>query len=223
MYTVLICDDQPDIVDALKIYLEPEGYNLLTALNGADALEIVRSRDVHLILLDIMMPGMDGIAVTAKIREFSNVPIILLTAKSETRDKVLGLNVGADDYITKPFGMMEMVSRVKAVMRRTTPEQPARQLRLGQLVLDLSQHTVDLAGRRVPLTYKEYELLKLFLSHPGVAFSRDQLLRDIWNTEFAMETRTVDMHIRTLRQKLGEYGQQIETVRGVGYRLEEKV
>ena len=146
----------------------------------------------------------------------------MATAKGSEYDKVQSLDLGADDYLVKPFGMMEMVSRVKAVLRRSQPRKNDRLLRLDELVLDLEQHTVSVAGERIALTYKEYELLKLFLSQPGVAFTREQLLQKVWNTDYISESRTVDMHIRTLRQKLGSYGNIIETVRNVGYRLEGK-
>ena len=145
----------------------------------------------------------------------------MATAKGTEFDKVHSLDLGADDYITKPFGMMEMVSRVKAVLRRAQPKTAPSLLKLEDLVLDEGRHTVTIGDQRIALTYKEFALLRLFLSHPGMAFSRDQLLQTVWNTDYA-ETRTVDMHIRTLRQKLGDYGQYIETIRGVGYRLEEK-
>ena len=151
---------------------------------------------------------------------YRDISVIMATARSTEFDKVQSLDLGADDYITKPFGMMEMVSRVKAVLRRSQPKQTAALLKLDGLTLDENQHTVTIDGQRITLTYKEYELLRLFLSHPGMAFSREQLLQTVWNTDYAVETRTVDMHIRTLRQKLGDYGRYIETIRGVGYRLE---
>ena len=176
-----------------------------------------------LVLLDVMLPGEDGVTILGKMKadeRYSRIPVIMATARGTEFDKVQSLDLGADDYITKPFGMMEMISRVKAVLRRTKPFASGKQLTLGELTVNLDRHTVTLAGERIQLTYKEYELLKLFLSHPGTAFSREQLLHIVWNTDYAMETRTVDMHIRTLRQKLGAYGQHIETVRGVGYRLE---
>ena len=172
-----------------------------------------------------MLPGEDGVAILKRLRSderYREIPVIMATAKGTEFDKVQSLDFGADDYITKPFGMMEMVSRVKAVLRRSQPKQSAPLLNLKGLTLDENQHTVTIDDQRVVLTYKEYELLRLFLSHPGMAFSREQLLQTVWNTEYAVETRTVDMHIRTLRQKLGEYGRYIETIRGVGYRLEDK-
>ena len=221
MYNILICDDEKDIVSALKIYLKTSGYNIYEAYNGKEALEQIKEHDIHLVLMDIMMPEMDGITAMLKIREETNLPVILLTAKSEDTDKILGLEVGADDYITKPFEPTELVARVEAVLRRCGTKS-ASQFRCGGLVLDEESHTVTADGESVALTYKEFELLRLFLSHPGTAFSRDQLMADVWGTDYCGETRTVDMHIRTLRQKLGAYGEKIETVRGVGYRMEGK-
>ena len=179
----------------------------------------------ELILLDVMLPGEDGVSILRRLRadeRYRDIPIIMATAKGTEFDKVQSLDMGADDYITKPFGMMEMISRVKAVLRRVRPKQPDTVLKLKGLELDEMRHIVTADGQRIELTFKEFELLRLFLSHPGMAFDRDNLLRTVWNTDSAVETRTVDMHIRTLRQKLGRYGQYIETVRGVGYRLEEK-
>lgn len=179
----------------------------------------------ELILLDVMLPGEDGVSILRRLRadeRYRDIPVIMATAKGTEFDKVQSLDMGADDYITKPFGMMEMISRVKAVLRRVRPKQPGSVLKLKGLELDEMRHIVTADGQRIELTFKEFELLRLFLSHPGMAFDRDNLLRTVWNTDSAVETRTVDMHIRTLRQKLGRYGQYIETVRGVGYRLEEK-
>ena len=179
----------------------------------------------ELILLDVMLPGEDGVSILRRLRadeRYRDIPVIMATAKGTEFDKVQSLDMGADDYITKPFGMMEMISRVKAVLRRARPKQPDTVLKLKGLELDEMRHIVTVDGQRIELTFKEFELLRLFLSHPGMAFDRDNLLRTVWNTDSAVETRTVDMHIRTLRQKLGRYGQYIETVRGVGYRLEEK-
>lgn len=179
----------------------------------------------ELILLDVMLPGEDGVSILRRLRadeRYRDIPVIMATAKGTEFDKVQSLDMGADDYITKPFGMMEMISRVKAVLRRVRPKQPDTVLKLKGLELDEMRHIVTADGQRIELTLKEFELLRLFLSHPGMAFDRDNLLRTVWNTDSAVETRTVDMHIRTLRQKLGRYGQYIETVRGVGYRLEEK-
>ena len=217
---ILLVDDDPNISRLVQLYLEKEGFEVKCADRGDDALAQFRRTPPDLMLLDVMLPGMDGWQVLKAVRKTSSIPIIMLTAKDETFDKVLGLELGADDYITKPFDSKELVARVKAVLRRSQPKQAPSSLKLKGLTLDESQHTVTIDGERVVLTYKEYELLRLFLSHPGMAFSREQLLQTVWNTDYAVETRTVDMHIRTLRQKLGDYGRYIETIRGVGYRLE---
>ena len=172
MYNVLICDDQPDIVNALKIYLTPEGYNLFEAFTGTEALELVKNNAIPLILLDVMMPSMDGITATSRIREFSNVPIILLTAKSETEDKVLGLNVGADDYITKPFVPVEVLARVRSQLRRydqlgSRPPENSGEIVIGGIVLDDRTKTVTVEGELVSLTPTEYAILHLLMANPG--------------------------------------------------------
>ena len=177
----------------------------------------------ELVVLDVMLPGKDGVTLLRMMKEqdrFRDIPVIMATAKGTEYDKIQSLDLGADDYLVKPFGIMEMVSRVKAVLRRCRPTKQANLLKLDGLVLNPGEHTVSIDGVRVILTYKEYELLRLLLSRPGIAFTREQLLSSVWDTEYLGETRTVDMHIRTLRQKLGNYGHIIETVRNVGYRLE---
>ena len=176
-----------------------------------------------LIILDIMLPGEDGVELLKFLKgnpDTCRIPVIMATAKGMEYDKVQGLDLGADDYLVKPFGMMEMVSRVKAVLRRCKPTEVDRLLKAGKLVVNLDEHTVAIDRERIQLTLKEFELLRLFLSRPGIAFTRDQLFGLIWGADYVGETRTVDMHIRTLRMKLGDYGKMIETVRGVGYRLE---
>ena len=178
-----------------------------------------------MVVLDVMLPGKDGVSLLKLMKgseEFQDIPVIMATAKGSEYDKIQSLDLGADDYLVKPFGIMEMVSRVKAVLRRCKPVKETKLLKLDGLVLNPDEHTVTVDGERIVLTYKEYELLYLFLSQPGIAFTREQLLSSVWNTEYLGETRTVDMHIRTLRQKLGVYGNMIETVRNVGYRLEAK-
>lgn len=216
-------EDDPSIRE-LEIYaLNAAGMDACGFTDGSAFFAELEKETPDLVLLDVMLPGEDGVTILGKMKadeRYSRIPVIMATARGTEFDKVQSLDLGADDYITKPFGMMEMISRVKAVLRRTKPSVSGKQLTLGELTVNLDRHTVTLAGERIQLTYKEYELLKLFLSHPGTAFSREQLLHIVWNTDYAMETRTVDMHIRTLRQKLGAYGQHIETVRGVGYRLE---
>ena len=206
MYNILICDDQPDIVNALKIYLAPEGYKLFEAYNGLDAVKIARENDIHLFLLDIMMPGMDGITATSKIREFSNAPIILLTAKSETEDKVLGLNVGADDYITKPFAPVEVLARVKSQLRRFSSlgsrTEDADTLTLGGIVLDDRTKVVTVEGEPVNLTPTEYAILKLLMSSPGKVFSTKVLYESVWQEVALGSEGAVAVHIRHLREKI---------------------
>ncbi len=227
MYTVLICDDQPDIVSALKIYLKPEGYRLLTAANGAQALELVKTGEIHLVLLDVMMPLLDGITATSAIREFSNVPIILLTAKSETQDLVLGLNVGADDYVTKPFVPVELLARVRSQLRRYSllgtkaPETDG--CILGPVCLDDRTKTVTNEGREVSLTPIEYSILKLLMENPGKVYSSKQIYRLVWQEEPMGAEGAVSVHIRHLREKLeinpGE-PRYLKVVWGRGYKME---
>lgn len=176
-----------------------------------------------MVILDVMLPKIDGVELLRRIRgdqRLCRIPVIMATAKGTEYDKVQSLDLGADDYLVKPFGMMEMISRVKAVLRRCSPRLPRDLLKLGGLELNQHEHTVCVDGQRILLTNKEYELLRLFLTNPGTAFTREQLLDKVWQTDYLGESRTVDMHIRTLRQKPGEYGDLIETVRNVGYRLE---
>lgn len=218
------CVEDDQSIRELEIYaLNAAGMDACGFTDGSAFFAELEKETPDLVLLDVMLPGEDGVTILGKMKadeRYSRIPVIMATARGTEFDKVQSLDLGADDYITKPFGMMEMISRVKAVLRRTKPSVSGKQLTLGELTVNLDRHTVTLAGERIQLTYKEYELLKLFMSHPGTVFSREQLLHIVWNTDYAMETRTVDMHIRTLRQKLGAYGQHIETVRGIGYRLE---
>ncbi|MGM9584414.1 MAG: response regulator [Faecousia sp.] len=216
-------EDDPSIRDIEVYALNSTGLEARGFEDGSAFWEALQHKQPDLVLLDVMLPGVDGLELLARLKaseRFRDLPVIMATAKGSEFDKVRSLDMGADDYITKPFGMMEMVSRVKAVLRRTQPKQEVGLLQLDELTVNPEQHTVSLAGQRIALTNKEFALLKLFLSQPGTAFTRDQLLQKIWNTDYVAETRTVDMHIRTLRQKLGSYGHLIETVRGVGYRLE---
>ena len=228
MYNILICDDQPDIVNALKIYLTPEGYHLFEAYNGKEALEIVKNNDIHLILLDIMMPGLDGIAATAKIREFSNVPIILLTAKSETEDKVLGLNEGADDYITKPFVPVEVLARVRSQLRRyarlgSRAEEPEQALTIGGITMDDRTKTVTVEGETVNLTPTEYSILHLLMSNPGTVFSTKALYEAVWQEAALGSEGSVAVHIRHLREKIEinpSEPRYLKVMWGQGYKLE---
>ena len=228
MYNILICDDQPDIVNALKIYLAPEGYQLYEAFTGRQALEIVGREDIHLILLDIMMPEMDGITATAKIREVSNVPIILLTAKSETQDKVLGLNIGADDYITKPFVPVEVLARVRSQLRRyaklgSQPAPEADSLTMGGIVLDDRTKSVTVDGDPVALTPTEYSILKLLMANPGKVYSTKALYEAVWQEAALGSEGAVAVHIRHLREKIEinpSEPRYLKVVWGQGYKME---
>ena len=227
MYNVLICDDQPDIVNALKIYLAPEGYQLFEAFNGVQAVELVRQQDIHLILLDVMMPQMDGITATSKIRAFSNVPIILLTAKSETEDMVLGLNVGADDYITKPFVPVEVLARVRSQLRRYAKlgsrTENADELAVGAIVLNDRTKTVSVDGDPVALTPMEYSILKLLMSNPGKVYSTKALYEEVWQETALGSEGAVAVHIRHLREKIEidpSNPRCLKVVWGQGYKIE---
>ncbi len=226
MYRILICDDERDIVSALKIYLSGEDYEIYTAYSGKEALELVRSRDIQLILMDIMMPEMDGIAATAKIREENNVPIILLTAKSETSDKILGLNIGADDYITKPFDPMEVLARVRSQLRRYTAlgSRSASQdvITIGAVTLDDPAKTVTVDGEAVSLTPSEYGILRLLMRNPGKVFSSAKIYEAVWNETGAGSESAVAVHIRHLREKIEinpSEPRYIKVVWGQGYKF----
>ena len=227
MYHVLICDDQPDIVNALKIYLTPEGYHIHEAFTGKEALQIVKENDIHLVLLDVMMPVMDGITATSRIREFSNVPIILLTAKSETEDKVLGLNVGADDYITKPFVPVEVLARVRSQLRRyaylgSRPEQDSG-ITVGGITLDDRTKSVTVDGDAVSLTPTEYAILHLLMENPGKVFSTKVLYESVWQEAALGSEGAVAVHIRHLREKIEinpSEPRYLKVVWGQGYKLE---
>ena len=231
MYNILICDDQPDIVNALKIYLTPEGYGLYEAYTGLEALEIIRKEEIHLILMDVMMPQMDGITATVKIREISNAPIIFLTAKSETEDKVLGLNVGADDYITKPFIPVEVLARVRSQLRRyaTLGSRPAvapesEVLTIGAVVLDDRTKTVTVEGEVVSLTPTEYAILHLLMKSPGKVFSTKLLYESVWREAALGSEGAVAVHIRHLREKIEinpSEPRYLKVVWGQGYKMEE--
>lgn len=217
MSTVLIIEDDMDLQEGLAYSLEAEGYSIIAASTMEEGEEQFRKNACDLILLDCNLPDGSGFEFCERIRRLAQTPVLMLTARDSELDEVKALNLGADDYLTKPFGVMELVSRVKAVLRRCRPVQQ-QVLRCGGLAVDTQEHTVTADGVRVELTYKEFQLLRLFLSHMGTAFTRDQLMEQVWGMDFCGESRTIDMHIRTLRQKLGAYGEHIETVRSVGYR-----
>ena len=215
-------EDDASIRDIEVYALNSTGLAAEGFADGAAFWQALQRTQPELVVLDVMLPEIDGIELLRRMKAdaaLRDIPVIMATAKGAEYDKIQGLDLGADDYLAKPFGVMELVSRVKAVLRRCRP-QPAAVLRCGGLVVDEQEHTVTADGVRVVLTYKEYQLLRLFLSHPGTAFTRDQLMEQVWGMDFYGESRTVDMHIRTLRQKLGSCGNLIETVRNVGYRLE---
>ncbi len=224
---MIFCVEDDNGIRELMIYtLNSAGFEGQGFACGAELFDALQIKMPELIMLDIMLPGEDGIAILKRLRNSAataNIPVIMATAKGTEYDKVIGLDLGADDYLAKPFGMMEMVSRVKAVLRRTAPKDAAKILRVGLLELNMSEHTVFADGERVGLTLKEYEMLRLFMDNLGRVFTRDQLLEQIWDADYTGETRTVDVHIGTLRTKLGNCGDYIETVRGVGYRMEAKV
>ncbi len=229
MYRILICDDQPDIVSALRIYLTPEGYQIREAFTGKQALDILQKEDIHLVLLDIMMPQMDGITATAKIREFSNVPILLLTAKSETEDKVLGLNVGADDYITKPFVPVEVLARVRSHLRRFSKlgSQPVNSgsdiLSIGGITLNDQSKSVTVDDEPITLTPTEYSILRLLMRNPGKVYSTKDLYEAVWQEASFGSEGAVAVHIRHLRQKIEidpSDPRYIKVVWGHGYKIE---
>ncbi len=221
------CVDDDSTIREIEVYtLEQTGFEARGFADGISMLEALKTEIPELIILDIMMPEMDGIEVLKKLRSeaaYKDIPVIMATAKGTEMDKIGGLNAGADDYLVKPFGVMEMVARVKAVLRRTVKETPADDIAVGGIVLREKEHKVIVDGEKVELTHKEFEMLKLFIRNPGMVFSRDKLLSEIWGIDYIGETRTIDMHIKTLRQKLGSAGGQIKTVIGVGYRLENEV
>ena len=226
-YNILICDDEQDIVSALKIYLEAEGYRTFAAANGKEALELLDREDIHLVLLDIMMPVLDGVSALSRLREFSNVPVILLTAKSEDTDKVLGLNIGADDYVTKPFNPVELLARVRSQLRRYLQlgGGAVREsvLVIGPISLDDGSKAVTLDGEPVNLTPREYDILKLLMQNPGRVFHPRDLYRKVWNEEPFGAESTVAVHIRHLREKIEidpAAPRYIKAVWGQGYKME---
>lgn len=228
MYSILICDDERDIVSALKIYLEAEGYRTVCAYSGAEALEVFDREDIHLVLMDIMMPEMDGITAMASLREKSNVPVILLTAKSEDTDKVLGLNVGADDYVTKPFNPVELLARVRSQLRRYMllgGSGGADELKIGGLVLNDRAKEVSIDGEPVSLTPTEFDILRLLMKNPGQVFSPADIYRQVWHDQPYGAESTVAVHIRHIREKIEIDPAQpryIRAVWGQGYKLNEK-
>lgn len=221
---MIFCVEDDDSIRELMVYaLTSSGFKAAGFADGPSFWQAMEQTKPELVLLDIMLPGEDGVSILRRLRaaaETESLPVIMATAKGAEYDKVRGLDSGADDYLVKPFGMLEMVSRVKAVLRRSLPREQAPLLRCGEIAVDRARHLVTVQNTAVSLTLKEFELLCLFMENSGLVFTRDQLLRSIWGAEFVGESRTVDVHIGTLRTKLGQAGKYIATVRGVGYKLE---
>lgn len=218
--TVLVVDDEKNIVELLKLYLGREGYQVETAFDGQGALEKARSARPALVLLDLMLPDLDGFEVCRQLRKSTDVPIIMLTARGEDVDKVVGLELGADDYVTKPFNPREVIARVKAVLRRYNASGVLQDVvSAGDLTIDVARREVSVADRSLELRTKEFDLLVTFARHPGVVFSREKLLSLIWGYDYYGDTRTIDVHVTWLRDKLGDSSAQIQTVWGVGYKL----
>lgn len=220
---ILIVDDDKHIAELVSLYLNKEGYDTKEVYHGGDALDAFHQYRPHLVLLDLMLPGMDGYSICRELRKTSKVPIIMLTAKGDTFDKVLGLELGADDYMVKPFDGKELAARVKAVLRRydQSAESPEDEIALENLTINLANYTVTYRGKVVDFPLKEFEVLQFLAKHPNQVFTREQLLDRIWGYEYVGDTRTVDVHIKRIREKLGEEpGWGIKTVRGVGYKFE---
>ena len=220
------CVDDDNTIREIEVYtLTQTGFKARGFADGVSMLEALKTEIPELIILDIMMPEVDGLEILKKLRSesaYKDIPVIMATAKGTEMDKIQGLDTGADDYLVKPFGVMEMVSRIKAVLRRCEPDEKEEVLSIGEITLSDKEHLVTVNGEKVVLTFKEFEILKLFMSNPGIVFSRDKLLSEVWGIDYLGESRTVDMHIKTLRQKLGDAGALIETVIGVGYKMEGK-
>ena len=219
---ILVVDDDADIVNAVRLYLEKEGFCVYGAADGFEALDVLEQRTVHLILMDVMMPRMDGFSAILRIRQKRNLPILVMSAKTEDSDKVLGLSIGADDYISKPFSPTELVARVKVVLNRTLPKTEAEGgvYTFGGLTVDSVSHSVKIDGQEASLTPKEFDLLVFLATNRGIALSREKILQKVWNYDYYGEDRTVDTHIKMLRSHLGRYRDAIVTVWGIGYKFD---
>ena len=220
MKSILVVDDERNIVELVRLYLEKEGFNVVSAADGEQALVQYERTDPDLVILDLMLPKLDGFEVCRELRRRGDVPILMLTARSEDIDAIVGLELGADDYVTKPFNPRALVARVKAILRRTdATAKGGRPIQVGDLRIDPRRREAVIGERRLDLRAREFDLLAALARDPGVVLSRDTLLEDVWGTDFPGETRTVDVHVAEVRKKLGEDGPQIETLRGIGYRL----
>lgn len=229
--TILVVDDEPTILEVVELYLKRDGFQVITASNGSLVQQLVEERKPDLVVLDLMLPGLSGLEITRQLRADGYIPIIMLTARGEETDRVVGLELGADDYVTKPFSPRELVARVKAVLRRMAavsapPAEPSSALALGGLRLDTAARTVTLDGHPISLTVREFDLLLFLMRHPGQVFTREQLLDNVWGYTFASDMSTVTVHIRRLREKLEQdpaNPQLLQTVWGVGYKLEKTI
>lgn len=223
--TILVVDDEKRIIDLARMYLEQDGFRVTSATNGNTAKTIILRDSPSLVVLDLMLPGMDGLEVCRRVRELSDVPIIMLTARNEDIDKIVGLELGADDYLTKPFNPRELLARIRAILRRSdraSNQEAPPPITIGNLCIDPQRRRVEVDGRPVGLRMKEFDLLQALAENKGVVFSRDKLLNVVWGYDFAGQTRTVDVHVAHLRHKLREMTPTIETVWGVGYRLDDR-
>lgn len=216
-------EDDSGIRDIIIYALKSAGFETRGFEDGLAFWEAIEKEKPDLVILDVMLPGMNGIDILKKLKEsveLNHIPVIVATARGQEYDRIYGLDLGADDYIVKPFSVMEMVSRVKAVLRRTNPNKAAKVLKYKDLVVNLEEHSVSAGGSRIVLTYKEFELLRMFITRPGMVYTREELYNLVWHTDFMGDSRTLDTHIRTLRHKLGDYGKFIRTIRNIGYQWE---
>ena len=218
---VLVVEDDTPVRNLITTTLKTHEYRYLSAQNGASAVMEALSHNPDIVLLDLGLPDMDGVEIIRKIRSWSNMPIIVISARTEDADKIGALDAGADDYLTKPFGVMELLARVRALLRRTQEETPSAVMTLGDVTLDRESHRVTAGGQEIALTHMEFELLAFLMAHAGKAVTREVLLDDVWGIAYSGDTRTIDVHVRTLRQKLGDSGRLIATIRNVGYRMDE--
>ena len=220
MYNIVVCDDDKEIVEAIDIYLTQEGYHVLKAYDGEQALKLLETEEVHLLILDVMMPKMDGWQTCREIRAESKVPIIMLTAKGDEQDELKGFDLGVDEYISKPFSPKILVARVEAILRRSGKGQEDQLLSAGGIEINKTAHEVSVDGKKIELSFKEFELLSYFLENQGIALSREKILNHVWNYDYFGDARTIDTHVKKLRSKLGDKGDLIRTIWGMGYKFE---
>ena len=222
MAKILVCDDDKDIVEAIDIYLTQEGYEVLKAYDGDEAIKVLKRNEVDLLIMDVMMPELDGFSAVAEIRKTCKTPVLMLSARGEEYDRIHGFELGVDDYVVKPFSPRELVARVRAVLNRTMPRptEAADTMTFGELTIDTASHTVRVSGEEVALTPKEFDLLVFLASNKGIALSREKILQKVWNYDYFGEDRTVDTHVKMLRGHLGKCRSYIATVWGIGYKFD---